>query len=106
MTNKNLTDVASDNPGVAVQATDIFLARQTGAADTTKDSGPTAAQIKGFTTTTANQKSVDATGTVYSLTASAAAVTFGTTSPALTLDLAGTYLIITNFPLTIEPQPV
>lgn len=42
----------------------------------------------------ANQKSVVAAGTVYSLTNSAAAVTFGTTSPSITLDQAGTYLII------------
>lgn len=42
----------------------------------------------------ANQKSVEAAGTVYSLTNTAAAVTFGTTSPSITLDQAGTYLII------------
>lgn len=42
----------------------------------------------------ANQKSVLAAGTVYSLTNTSAAVTFGTTSPSITLDQAGTYLII------------
>src|SRR4051812_17547920 len=42
---------------------------------------------------TANQKSVYAAGTVYTLTNAAAAVAFGTTSPAITLDKAGTYKI-------------
>lgn len=41
----------------------------------------------------ANQKSVEAAGTAYSLTNTAAAVTFGTTSPSITLDKAGTYAI-------------
>lgn len=44
--------------------------------------------------TTANQLSVFAAGTAYSLTNTAAALTFGTTSPALTINAAGTYLII------------
>lgn len=41
-----------------------------------------------------NPLSVFAAGTAYSLTDSAAAITFGTTSPALTINAAGTYLII------------
>lgn len=43
--------------------------------------------------TTANQKTVFAAGTVYTMTNSSAAVTFGTTSPAITIDSPGTYLI-------------
>lgn len=38
-----------------------------------------------------NQLSVYAAGTAYSLTATPAALTFGTTSPSLTLTLPGTY---------------
>lgn len=48
MTNKTLPNVASDNPGVAIQTTDIFLARQTGAAITTQDSAPTGSQFLTF----------------------------------------------------------
>lgn len=39
-------------------------------------------------------KTVYAAGTAYSLTATPAALTFGTTSPSLTLDKAGTYLLL------------
>ncbi len=42
---------------------------------------------------TAHQLSVFAAGTAYSLTNTQAALTFGTTSPSLTLNAAGTYLI-------------
>lgn len=42
---------------------------------------------------TAHQLSVFAAGTAYSLTNTQAALTFGTTSPSLTLTAAGTYLI-------------
>lgn len=38
-------------------------------------------------------------GTAYSLTNTAAAVTFGTTSPSITIDKAGTYLLIANLNL-------
>lgn len=50
-------------------------------------------QDDGSNLITANQKSVFSAGTVFTLTDSAAAVTFGTTSPAITLDKPGTYLI-------------
>ena len=43
--------------------------------------------------TNAQQTSVVAAGTAYALTATAAAVVFGTTSPTITLPAAGTYLI-------------
>jgi hypothetical protein len=46
--------------------------------------------------TSANQKSVVAAGTVYTLTATPAAVDFGTTDPSITLDSAGTYLIFAS----------
>lgn len=42
---------------------------------------------------TANQKSAYASGTVYTLTNTAAAITLGTTSPTITLDQTGTYKI-------------
>jgi hypothetical protein len=42
---------------------------------------------------TAHQLSVFASGTAYSLTNTQAALTFGTTSPALTLNAAGVYMI-------------
>lgn len=48
----------------------------------------------GFTPKTSNPLSVFAVGSVYNLTNAAAAVTFGTTSPALTLNAPGTYLLI------------
>lgn len=41
-----------------------------------------------------HQVNVVAAGTVYSLTATPTALTFGTTSPAIVLDKAGTYLLI------------
>lgn len=44
--------------------------------------------------TTANQLSVYAAGTAYSLTNTQAALTFGTTSPSLTITAPGTYLIL------------
>lgn len=44
--------------------------------------------------TTANQLSVFAAGTAYSLTNSAALLDFGTTDPSLTLNAAGTYLLL------------
>lgn len=43
---------------------------------------------------TANQKSSFSAGTVYTVTNSAAAIAFGTTSPSITIDDPGTYLII------------
>ncbi len=43
---------------------------------------------------TANQLSVYATGTAYSLTATPTALDFGTIDPSLTITAAGTYLII------------
>lgn len=43
-----------------------------------------------------NQKSVEAAGTAYSLTNTAAAAAFGTTSPSITLDKAGTYAIFAS----------
>lgn len=42
----------------------------------------------------ANQKSSYSAGTAYTLTNTAAALVFGTTSPSITLDLPGTYLIL------------
>lgn len=42
----------------------------------------------------ANQKATYAAGTAYSLTNTSTALTFGTTSPVITLDLPGTYLIL------------
>lgn len=44
--------------------------------------------------TTANQKSAFGTGTVYTVTNAAAAIVQGTTSPTITIDSAGTYLIM------------
>lgn len=44
----------------------------------------------------ANQKYVEAAGTAYSLTNTAAAAAFGTTSPSITLDQAGTYLLLAS----------
>lgn len=44
--------------------------------------------------TTANQAAAYSAGTVYTLTDTAAAVAFGTTSPAISIDEPGTYLII------------
>jgi hypothetical protein len=46
--------------------------------------------------TSANQKSVVASGSAYTLTATPAALDFGTTDPAITLDAAGTYLIFAS----------
>lgn len=40
--------------------------------------------------------SVYAAGTAYTMTATSAAVTFGTTSPSITLNKAGTYLLLTR----------
>lgn len=63
----------------------------------TQDSSTTATAINaalGFTPITANQLSSYAVGTAYSLTATPAAITFGTTSPSITLNAAGTYLIM------------
>lgn len=45
---------------------------------------------------TSNVKSVEAAGTAYSLTNTAAAAAFGTTSPSITIDQPGTYLIIAS----------
>jgi hypothetical protein len=59
--------------------------------------GTSAAAINsalGFTPTTSNPLTVYAAGTAYSLTATPAALTFGTTSPSLTLNAAGTYLLL------------
>lgn len=43
---------------------------------------------------TSNNLSANAAGTAYSLTNSAAAIVFGTTSPSITITAAGTYLIM------------
>lgn len=44
--------------------------------------------------TTANQKSAYGTGSAYTVTNAAAAVVMGTTSPTITIDGPGTYLLI------------
>lgn len=77
--------------GSAVAAGDLFISRQ--GSDTT-DKKVTASQIKTYTTTTANQLEVEGAGTAYTLTATAAKVTLGTTSPALVVTAPGTYLIV------------
>ncbi len=87
MTDKNITDLAA---GVAVSLSDLFVTRQ--GADT-EDTKVTGTQIKTAMVTTANNLSVYAAGTAYALTATAAALDFGTTDPSLTLTLAGTYRI-------------
>lgn len=69
----------------------------TGAADLTNVTGVLPSANGGAITS--NPLSVYAAGTAYSLTNSAAAVTFGTTSPALTITAAGAYLIIARFKL-------
>lgn len=55
-------------------------------------------RASGFNLTDGSDKnyslSVYAAGTAYQLTNTAAALTFGTTSPSLTLDKAGTYLLL------------
>lgn len=43
-----------------------------------------------------HSKTVYAAGTVYTYTASDAAITFGTTSPSITIDQAGTYMIFSR----------
>lgn len=48
------------------------------------------------TNTTGNQLTSYAAGTAYALTATPAQVVFGTTSPALTINGPGTYLILAN----------
>lgn len=53
-----------------------------------------AAQRTALGVLSANQKTVNAAGTVYGLTATPAALDFGTTDPAITLDAAGTYLLL------------
>lgn len=60
---------------------------------------PTVAKINGVVAVNANQLSVFASGTVYSLTNTQAALTFGTTSPSLSLTAAGTYLILARVKL-------
>jgi len=49
-----------------------------------------------------NYKSVFAAGTVYALTATSAAVDFGTTDPSITLDKPGTYLLIARAKLNYK----
>lgn len=51
-------------------------------------------QDDGATLITANQKSAYGTGSVYTVTNAAASIVLGTTSPTVTLDQPGTYLII------------
>ena len=51
-------------------------------------------QDDGATLVTANQKTSYAAGTVYTVTNTAAAIDFGTTDPAITIDSPGTYLIL------------
>lgn len=50
--------------------------------------------INGITPVTANQKDTSAAGTVYTLTATSAAIDFGTTDPIITLNSPGTYLLM------------
>lgn len=54
--------------------------------------------ISGDTLTSASATSTNtqASGTPYTLTATAAQITFGTTSPAVTLTQAGTYLLLSR----------
>lgn len=51
-------------------------------------------QDDGSNLTTANQKAAYGTGTVYTLTNAAAAIVMGTTSPTVTIDSPGTYLLV------------
>lgn len=90
MTNKNVTDLT---PSIAIAGGDLTNIRQ---GSDTEDTKATFTQVKAFTTTTANQISVIGAGTAYSLTATQAAVIFGTTSPAITLTglLGDKYLLI------------
>lgn len=48
----------------------------------------------GFTPTTSNPLTSFAAGTAYTLTNTPAAITFGTTSPSITINSPGTYLLI------------
>lgn len=99
------------NHGVLIgQATAAVVATSAGTAGQVLTSGGASAD-PGWTTVLpvanggtgaasgSNPLSVTAAGTVYSLTNTQAAVTFGTTSPTLTLTVAGTYLIIATFRL-------
>ncbi len=90
MTDKNLPTLTA---GAAVQLADLFISRQ--GADT-DDKYVTGTQLKAALVTTANQLTIDAAGTVYSLTATAAKVDFGTTDPAITINAAGTYIIVAD----------
>lgn len=53
-------------------------------------------QDDGATLITANQKSAFGTGSAYTVTNAAAAIVLGTTSPTITIDQSGTYLIISR----------
>lgn len=87
-------------PAASAFATNTkFLCRENGES---VDNACTGAQIRAGLITTANQLTVNAAGTVYSLTATSAAVDFGTTDPALTLTAAGTYLLVTDCVLRLN----
>lgn len=89
MTNKQITQLTAID---AVASGDEVPISDVSASNATKKG--TFAQILTYIKTailSANPLAVYAAGTVYQLTATPAAVTFGTTSPALTLDKAGTY---------------
>lgn len=54
----------------------------------------TTAVITAMTSLHANDVFINSAGTAYTITATSAAATFGTTSPVITLGAAGTYLLI------------
>lgn len=83
-----------------VDANTLFPCRENGE---TTDNKCTGTQIKAYAgATTANQQTIDAVGTVYSLTATPAAVDFGTTDPVITVSAAGTYLIVADCVLRLN----
>lgn len=82
-----------------VDANTLFPCRENGE---TTDNKCTGTQVKAYTTTTANQLTTDAAGTVYSLTATPAAVDFGTTDPVITVSAAGTYLVVADCVLRLN----
>lgn len=84
------TDMPSRSATASVGTNSLFLCRASGA---TSDEKCTGAQVKAYTTTSANQLSVYAAGTVYHLTNTSAVLDFGTTDPTLTITAAGTYLV-------------